>query len=43
MDAERAMQPVRAPRWALLRLMLVLVDAAKDAAAESAQSSRDPV
>ena len=30
---EGGMQPVRAPRWALLRLMLVLVDAAKDAAA----------
>lgn len=30
---ETEMQPVRAPRWALLRLMLVLVDAAKDAAA----------
>ena len=27
-----AMQPVRAPRWALLRLLLVLVDAAKEAA-----------
>jgi C4-dicarboxylate-specific signal transduction histidine kinase len=27
------MQPVRAPRWALLRLMLVVVDAAKEAAA----------
>lgn len=26
------MQPVRAPRWALLRLMLVLVDAAKTSA-----------
>lgn len=33
------MQPVRAPRWALLRLMLVLVDAAKDAAAESARGT----
>ena len=33
------MQPVRAPRWALLRLMLVLVDAAKEAAAESAGSA----
>lgn len=33
---DAAMQPVRAPRWALLRLMLLLVDAAKDAAAESA-------
>lgn len=30
---EDAMQPVRAPRWALLRLMLVLVDVAKEAAA----------
>lgn len=34
-----AMQPLRAPRWALLRLMLVLVDAAKDAAAESARNA----
>jgi len=33
------MQPVRAPRWALLRLMLVLVDAAKSAAAASASSA----
>lgn len=33
--AEGAMQPVRAPRWALLRLMLVLVDAAKDSAAST--------
>jgi hypothetical protein len=31
---EGALQPVRAPRWALVRLMLVLVDAAKDAASE---------
>jgi len=37
---EGAMQPVRAPRWALLRLMLVLVDAAKDAAAASASNAR---
>lgn len=37
--ADEAMQPVRAPRWALLRLMLVLVDAAKDAAAASARSA----
>ena len=36
---EGAIQPVRAPRWALLRLMLVLVDAAKDAAAESARGA----
>jgi hypothetical protein len=34
-----AMQPVRAPRWALLRLMLVLVDAAKEAAAESSRGA----
>jgi hypothetical protein len=34
-----AMQPVRAPRWALLRLMLVLVDAAKEAAAGSAHGT----
>jgi hypothetical protein len=34
-----SMQPVRAPRWALLRLMLVLVDAAKEAAAESARGA----
>ena len=33
---EGGMQPVRAPRWALLRLMLVLVDAAKEAATASA-------
>ena len=33
-DVEGAMQPVRAPRWAMLRLMLVLVDAAKAAAAD---------
>ena len=32
-----AMQPVRAPRWALLRLMLVLVDAAKAAASDGAR------
>ena len=32
-----AVQPVRAPRWALLRLMLVLVDAAKDAATEASR------
>jgi len=37
--ADEAMQPVRAPRWALLRLMLVLVDAAKDAAAAAATSA----
>jgi len=36
---DSAMQPVRAPRWALLRLMLVLVDAAKEAAADSARSA----
>ena len=36
---EGAMQPVRAPRWALLRLMLVLVDVAKDAAAQSSRSA----
>jgi len=35
-SADGTMQPVRAPRWALLRLMLVLVDSAKDAAVESA-------
>ena len=34
-----AMQPVRASRWALLRLMLVLVDAAKEAAAGSARGA----
>jgi hypothetical protein len=34
-----AMQPVRSPRWALLRLMLVLVDAAKDAAAASSRGA----
>jgi hypothetical protein len=37
--AGESMQPVRAPRWALLRLMLVLVDAGKEAAAESARST----
>ena len=31
---EDGMQPVRAPRWAMLRLMLVLVDAAKAAASD---------
>ncbi len=30
-----SMEPVRAPRWALLRLMLMLVEAAKTAAAAS--------
>jgi len=33
-DVAGAMQPVRAPRWALLRLMLVLVDAAKATASD---------
>jgi hypothetical protein len=37
--ADDVMQPVRAPRWALLRLMLVLVDAAKDAASDAARSA----
>lgn len=36
---DEPMQPVRAPRWALLRLMLVLVDAAKDASAASARAA----
>jgi hypothetical protein len=31
-DVDGGMQPVRAPRWALLRLALVLVDAAKTTA-----------
>lgn len=38
-NVDGTMQPVRAPRWALLRLMLVLVDAAKDAAAEASRSA----
>lgn len=38
-SAEDTMQPVRVPRWALLRLLLVLVDAAKEAAAASARSA----
>ena len=33
---ETGMQPVRAPRWALLRRMIALVDAAKEAAAAAA-------
>ncbi len=33
------MQPVRAPRWALLRLLLVMVDAAKSAAQEAGRGS----
>lgn len=37
--AGETMQPVRAPRWALLRLMLVLVDRAKEAASASASSA----
>jgi hypothetical protein len=36
-SVEAGLQPVRAPRWALLRLMLVLVDAAKEAAADGAR------
>lgn len=36
---EGAMQPVRAPRWALLRLMLVLVDAAKAAASDEGRAA----
>ncbi len=39
-DVQDAMHPVRAPRWALLRLMLVLVDVAKDAVADSATPAR---
>lgn len=33
------MQPVRAPRWAMLRLLLVMVDAAKGGAQEAGQAS----
>jgi hypothetical protein len=36
---EGTMQPVRAPRWALLRLMLVAGDAAKEAAASEARGA----
>ena len=36
LNAHDAMQPLRAPRWALLRLLLILVDAAKESVAESA-------
>ena len=39
-EMQDAMQPVRAPRWALLRLMLVLVDVAKEAMPDSATSAR---
>jgi hypothetical protein len=39
-EVQDAMQPVRAPRWALLRLMLVLVDVTKDAVADSATPAR---
>jgi hypothetical protein len=38
-SVDGAMQPVRTPRWALLRLMLVLVDAAKDAAAKDSRGA----
>ena len=38
-DASNAMQPVRAPRWALLRLLLLLVDAAKELAIAEARAA----
>ena len=38
-QVEGGMQPVRAPRWALLRLMLVLVDAAKSAASDGSRAA----
>ncbi len=34
-DAQAGMQPVRVPRWAFLRLLLVMVDAAKGAALDA--------
>jgi hypothetical protein len=36
---ESGMQPVRAPRWALLRLLLVIVDAAKSAASDGRRAA----
>ena len=36
---EGRLQPVRAPRWALLRLMLVIVDAAKSAASDAGRAA----
>jgi len=38
-DAPAGMQPVRVPRWALLRLLLVMVDAAKGAALDAPNGS----
>ena len=38
-QAGGGMQPVRAPRWALLRLLLVMVDAAKGGAQEAGRDS----
>lgn len=38
-EVDGAMQPVRAPRWALLRLLLLLVDAAKAAVGESERAT----
>jgi hypothetical protein len=38
-EGTAAVQPVRAPRWALLRLFLILVDVAKEAAVALGQTS----
>ena len=38
-NASDAMQPVRAPRWALLRLLLLLVEAAKESAVAEARTA----
>lgn len=38
-EAQAGMQPVRVPRWALLRLLLVMVDAAKGAALDTPNAS----
>jgi hypothetical protein len=38
-EAAGAQQPVRAPRWALLRLLVLLVDLAKTSAGEVGKTS----
>lgn len=38
-EAQAGMQPVRVPRWALLRLLLIMVDAAKRAALDTTESA----
>jgi hypothetical protein len=38
-EAPAVMQPVRVPRWALLRLLLVIVDAAKGSALDASNAS----